>query len=280
MYPLSSQSHPSTSETVADVCTPTYYKPEGGTIVQYPPENEEYWVLVPGTPATCTQLGLFHFKDLFPHKEFKKVDLVLSGPNHGRNTSAVFSLSSGTLGGALEGAISGVRSIALSFAFFTGKEGEEKVREASIHGIRIIEKLCETWTIPLQANADHLQDSRDNGADSVTPDLYTINVPLVDNVSSKPIQWTWMLDSKWPDGSLYKVVDETESDGASSKDRNLSPPSFKWAPSFTSVWRIVDESPAGNDAKVVRNSITSITPLKANFQTLFGKPPFSGEFKL
>jgi tubulin--tyrosine ligase len=45
------------------------------------------------------------------------VDLVLSGPNFGRNTTAIFALSSGTIGGALEGAVCGKKAIALSYAF-------------------------------------------------------------------------------------------------------------------------------------------------------------------
>lgn len=80
----------------------------------------DYYVLIPGTPATCTQLGLFHHDVLFPDftagtgtsnsdVSHSPIDLVLSGPNYGRNTTAAFALSSGTIGGAMEGAICGVR---------------------------------------------------------------------------------------------------------------------------------------------------------------------------
>lgn len=90
----------------------------------------DYYVLVPGTPATCAQLGLFHHDLLFPDfspgtntpntdAKHSPIDLILSGPNYGRNTTAAFALSSGTIGGAMEGAVCGIRSIALSFAFFT-----------------------------------------------------------------------------------------------------------------------------------------------------------------
>lgn len=90
----------------------------------------DYYVLVPGTPATCAQLGLFHHDLLFPdfspgtntpntNAKHSPIDLILSGPNYGRNTTAAFALSSGTIGGAMEGAVCGIRAIALSFAFFT-----------------------------------------------------------------------------------------------------------------------------------------------------------------
>jgi hypothetical protein len=52
---------------------------------------ENPWKLVSGTPASCSNLGLFN---LFP----AQIDLVISGPNYGRNTSSAFSLSSGTVG--------------------------------------------------------------------------------------------------------------------------------------------------------------------------------------
>ncbi|KAH0395526.1 sure-like protein, partial [Aureobasidium melanogenum] len=83
----------------------TYYWPE--TEEHGSPKSQESkqgkpWVLVNSTPATCSQLGLAHcFKDRKP------IDLVVSGPNYGRNTTAIFALSSGTLGAALEAAVCG-----------------------------------------------------------------------------------------------------------------------------------------------------------------------------
>lgn len=57
------------------------------------------WLLVDnGTPATCTDIGVNHMcggRD--------NVDLVISGPNVGRNSSALYALSSGTVGGAMHG---------------------------------------------------------------------------------------------------------------------------------------------------------------------------------
>lgn len=272
-YPLPGQQQPSTNEKIADTCTPTYYDPKQGDVHDRPPASGEYWVLVPGTPATCVQLGLFHHEALFRRGAKQPIDLVLSGPNYGRNTTAAFALSSGTIGGALEAAVCGVRAVALSFAFFTRQESEALVREASVHSVKILEKLCKDWKIPVPNGDSRLADGQRISAASMTPDLFTINVPLVENVSKNPVRWTWMLDNKWPTGSLYKPVEESE-------DAAQKPPSFTWSPTFTDMWKIVDASPEGNDGLVIRQGHSSITPIKAGFQGLSGQGSFSGEFKL
>ena len=267
---------------VSDLCTPTYYDPDTDTVHRSPPPQGEYWVLVPGAPATCTQLGVFHHHEIFPRKASSEIDLVLSGPNHGRNTTAAFALSSGTLGGALEGAVSGLRAIAISFAFFTRQESDELVREASVHSMNIVEKICETWQMPRTAGNERLADGAQDPISQTVPDLYTINVPLVQGVSKNKIKWTWMLDNKWPTGSLYASTKHHDTDYHQGTDNTAgaTPPSFKWSPSFASIWKIVDESPAGNDGKVIRDGQTSITPLKASFQSLHGSGHFTGELKL
>lgn len=62
---------------------------------------------VEGNPADCVILGIHHvLRDFAP-------DLVLSGVNSGHNV-AEDTVYSGTIGGAMEGALQGVRSIAMS----------------------------------------------------------------------------------------------------------------------------------------------------------------------
>lgn len=157
--------------------------------------------------------------------------------------------------------------MALSFAFFTRQESEAIVREASTHSIKIIEKLCETWALPLQ------QAGQMDAVAPIVPDVFTINVPLVENVSENATKWTWMLDNKWPTGSLYKPVEASQKSSGGA-------PSFTWSPSFTDMWKIVDASPQGNDGLVIRQNQTSITPIKASFQGLHGQGAFFGDFKL
>src|SRR5262245_37513557 len=71
---------------------------------------EERRFAVEGSPADCVLAGLYEIlKDTPP-------DLVLSGVNRGHNV-AEDTLYSGTVGGAMEGALHRVRSVALSQYF-------------------------------------------------------------------------------------------------------------------------------------------------------------------
>lgn len=57
-------------------------------------------MIIAGTPSTCTNIGLHHVTG-----GDEPFDLVISGPNFGRNSSTVFTLGSGTIGGAMEAAL-------------------------------------------------------------------------------------------------------------------------------------------------------------------------------
>lgn len=63
---------------------------------------------VNGTPADCAKLGLGKLL------EGRKVDLVLSGVNHGHNLGNSV-LYSGTIGVVLEGVMAGIKSVAFSY---------------------------------------------------------------------------------------------------------------------------------------------------------------------
>jgi 5'-nucleotidase len=63
---------------------------------------------VNGTPADCIKLGLGKLL------EGRKVDLVLSGVNHGHNMGNSV-LYSGTIGVVLEGLMAGIKSVAFSY---------------------------------------------------------------------------------------------------------------------------------------------------------------------
>jgi 5'-nucleotidase len=59
-----------------------------------------------GTPADCVKLAIFHLLD-------RKPDLVVSGINHGSNSS-INVIYSGTMSAAVEGAVEGIPSIGFS----------------------------------------------------------------------------------------------------------------------------------------------------------------------
>ncbi len=63
-----------------------------------------------GTTADCVTAGIYHFCR-------KKPDFVISGINAGANIGDAYILSSGTVGGAFEGAIAGIPSIAIGVEF-------------------------------------------------------------------------------------------------------------------------------------------------------------------
>ncbi|KAG6045111.1 hypothetical protein E4U39_002732 [Claviceps sp. Clav50 group G5] len=217
---------------------------------------DDEWVLIDGTPASCVQIGLYHY---FQHKG--PIDLVVSGPNYGRNTTSVFALSSGTLGAALEAAVCRRKSIALSFAFFTRQHDPVIIEAACRHSVRVLEALYKQW--PTDGSAD----------------LYSVNVPLVEGVEDHKTLWSDMLQNYWKEGSCFEEVDGGAADVDEEEERirageagSAAKPSkdgrhklFKWAPRMVDVYESVELSGPEMDGRIVRDGNTCITPLKANF---------------
>ncbi|KAK5167494.1 uncharacterized protein LTR77_007193 [Saxophila tyrrhenica] len=150
-------------------------------------DGRQPWVLVSSTPATCAQLGLgsLFFTSRGP------IDLVISGPNYGRNTTAVFALSSGTLGAALEAAACGYRAIALSFAFFDRVNDPEIVGECCRHAV----KVCE-----------HLAAKAAWGEGK----LYSVNVPVLKGVEGRKVVWTRVLQNVWGRGACFAELPDAK----------------------------------------------------------------------
>lgn len=227
----------------------------------------EEWVLVDGTPASCVQIGLNHFfQDKGP------IDLVVSGPNFGRNSTAIFALSSGTLGAALEAAASRYKAIALSFAFFSRNHDPVIIDAACRHSVKVIEYLYKQW--PTDGSAD----------------LYSVNVPLVEGVETHSTVWTDILQNYWTKGGCFDAVDGSADDEDLEEERIREGPGgevddeskaatvskghthkhFKWAPKFADVYKSVEDAGPGSDGWAVKEGQTSVTPLKANFASCAG----------
>lgn len=229
----------------------------------------EEWVLVDGTPASCVQIGLHHF---FGARG--PFDLVVSGPNYGRNTTAVFALSSGTLGGALEAAACRHKAIAVSYAFFSRNHDLDIVSAASRHAVRVIEALVKQW--PSDGSVD----------------VYSVNVPLVEGVEERKTMWAGLLQNYWIKGSsAFQAVDAGDVDGEDEEEEKIREGAngeatetsvegqgnevtkvkghehkyFKWAPVLGEVMKAVEDAPADSDGRVIRDGFTSVTALKANF---------------
>jgi 5'-nucleotidase len=103
---------------------------------------EERKFALTGTPTDCVLMGVAEvLKD-------KKPDLVLSGVNRGSNLADDVTYS-GTIAGAMEGTVLGIRAIALSQSY--GFEEGYKVRWhcGETHGPAVVRKLLEAgWPEP------------------------------------------------------------------------------------------------------------------------------------
>lgn len=248
---------------IGQTLKPSYYRPsasshgedsEGTTHSRPSPSGDvEEWVLIDGTPASCVQIGLNHFfEDKGP------VDLVVSGPNYGRNSTAIFALSSGTLGAALEAAACRHKAIALSFAFFSRNHDPVIIDAACRHSVKVIEFLYKQW--PTDGSAD----------------LYSVNVPLVEGVETHQTVWTDILQNYWTKGGCFEAVDGSADDEdleeeriregpggeVEDKDKSAAAPKghthkhFKWAPRFKDVYKSVEDSGPGSDGWAVKEGQT------------------------
>ncbi|KAI8950373.1 survival protein sure-like phosphatase/nucleotidase [Xylaria longipes] len=266
---------------IGQTVKPVYYRPPAsydtlddstpqGTTHRLPSQGRdavEEWVLVDGTPASCAQIGLHHvFRERGP------IDLVVSGPNFGRNSTALFALSSGTLGAAMEAAVCRRRAIALSWAHFKDRQNPKDpaiIEAATLHSVRVVEALAAQW--PTDGSVD----------------LYTVNVALLPGLEGRRTIFTPMLQNYWGDGGTCftevegSVGDEAEEEerirgyegapkpqtmnGDDEDNKGLVHRHFKWKPRFEDVYRSVAEAPPGNDGWVVNEGHTSVTPMKANF---------------
>ncbi|KAK2768399.1 hypothetical protein FQN54_000254 [Arachnomyces sp. PD_36] len=240
-------------------------------------KDDDWVVIMDGTPASCAQLGIYN---LF--QERGPVDLVVSGPNHGRNASTIYNLSSGTVGGALEAATCGKKAIALSFAS-KDEQSKETVEAASRLSVKLIDHLYQNWAAGV--------------------DIYNINVPMRPDIELRPIAYASAEQNRWTEGSLYRELDPSGRDSNGSRDRSgsrngsrdrpglfsrlwESPPErnrqgreryFRWEPDLSDIHRGMELSKDGTDARTLQDGCTSVTPLLANF---WHPPGFSGEIKI
>ena len=247
---------------VGQTLTPTYFRPgtllkDDGVVSPTPfQDGKEEWILVDGTPASCVQIGLYHeFKDRGP------VDLVLSGPNFGRNTTAIFALSSGTIGGALEGAVCGKKAIALSYAFDSREHDVDILAEAAQLSTRLVEKLAAEWPEDVH--------------------LYSINVPVRKGVEKAKIVYTEMLQNQWKHGSSFEILlaeEDEELDPAEHEKEirmgqtystsmkeangdvggqmsNQQKKQYKWAPNFADVKEAVRNAGSGDGWTVLQGMV-------------------------
>ena len=98
-------------------------------------EGNISWAYLDATPASCVKFVLNYGKCTHPH-------IVVSGANHGHNTSAA-ALYSGTLGAAAEGTLNGIPSFGVSLASLD-KDADFSCVEKYLPGI--LQKLIDNPT--------------------------------------------------------------------------------------------------------------------------------------
>lgn len=184
----------------------------------------------------------------------------------------------------MEAAVCGYKSIALSYAFFDRNHDPIIITNASQLAVKLIDHLYRHW--------------------DENTHLYSINVPLIENVGRNKILYTDMLQNSWK-SSCFEVIevpseeDDTPEEveaamrkaeekegrkelagglhGGSGTATPVPQPHirythkhFLWSPQFKDVYRSVEESEPGNDGWAVAQGYTSVTPLRANFMHVAG----------
>ncbi|KAL1933645.1 hypothetical protein VTP01DRAFT_7735 [Rhizomucor pusillus] len=224
-----------------------YHRTTGETSVHRRADNDI--VLLGGTPATCINIALNHiYKD-------ENFDLVIGGPNFGRNSANIYTLSSGTVGAALEGVMCGKKAIALSFAFYSRDFAKEKLKCACEMASSVIEHL---W--------NNRQDWPQEG-------LFNVNVPVVDE--HRPVHLTRFHKTSY--GSIFMPLQEGKPPSGTDEDsveynvrsevegHESGRTIFHFAPDIRSMSHPKDAEP-GTDAWALNNKYVSVTPMAAAYE--------------
>ncbi len=178
---------------------------------------------VEGSPADCVLAGLYDILDGTPP------DLVLSGVNRGHNV-AEDTLYSGTVGGAMEGALHGCRSVALS-QYYGPSASHDPFDAARSLGADLVSRIIRSaaWT----------QDPY-----SV---FYNINFPACPAAEVKGTRAT--IQGHRP-GATFGVKPQTAPNGRR----------FLWLTHGTGN----TETAPGTDARECSDGYVTVTPLRAD----------------
>ncbi|KAJ9102484.1 hypothetical protein QFC21_002884 [Naganishia friedmannii] len=155
--------------------------------------EEMEWVLLTGTPATCANIALHNIYE-------GEIDLVISGPNHGRNSSSAFAISSGTIGATLSSTFSSYPSIALSYGVVTRPVPPHIITLANDAAVDVCARLWADW-----GTDTHAQRVLDKGKMGGKVQLYAVNLLLVEEFlreGNRKIMWTRIARNGY--GQLFK----------------------------------------------------------------------------
>ncbi|ODA68744.1 5'-nucleotidase SurE [Methyloligella halotolerans] len=176
---------------------------------------------VKGTPTDCVIMAVRSL--LLDHPP----DLILSGVNRGQNVADDVTYS-GTVAGAIEGTLLGIRSIALSLVTGPMEQGVPIWETPLTHGAKVVRQLLDTdWTRGVLLNVNF-------------PDCQPDEVTGVE---------VTRMGQRSPD--LLNIDDRMDTRGKA----------YYWI----GVNREMAEPPEGTDIWAVRNKAISVTPLCLDF---------------
>ncbi|SNX87342.1 uncharacterized protein MEPE_06052 [Melanopsichium pennsylvanicum] len=232
------------------------------------------WILIDGSPTTACNSGLFNQNAFFGDTQQERqaaasistpFDLVVSGPNFGRNTGTAFALSSGTLGAALAGSLAGVKSIAVSFGHFTANPPTFADRSKS-HGPGLEpSELRRIATQASQFSASLIEKLYNNWHNEPYVGTYSINVPLCETVYKPEVLWTRIWENRY--GPLFAVEPMSKYanppatvPATAPKPENM----LHFAPNMSSLLG-PKTLPEATDVWAISNGYVSVTRLRPNF---------------
>ena len=149
---------------------------------------------VEGTPADCVLIGLFHII-----KREKEPILVISGINIGANAGNSFIFSSGTVGAAIESALLGIPSIAVSILIPDKHKKDLDSSSVDVKYLDVAAKITKKIA-KLILNSD---------PKNLPSNLFIINVPFNATEDTK-VKITSVGDAHY--GSVFKELKEKSKD--------------------------------------------------------------------
>ena len=218
-------------------------------------------------------------------------DLVISGPNFGRNTGTAFSLSSGTIGAALAASLSGTKAISLSYGHFQFPTKEMKEAAARYEEQNGAPKPPDRFTTeapsaPVEVvNLAHKLSCR--VIDKLYRDweegvgVYSVNVPLSYILRDEIVFWTSVWGNKY--GQLFKLSSvKATPDGPGTFLPSSAPvPSqqFRFGPNMSEMLqpRVL---PEGTDIWAIMKGYISVSRLEGRYSEIEGAKGSQGRFKL
>ncbi|SPQ93388.1 unnamed protein product (mitochondrion) [Plasmodiophora brassicae] len=186
-----------------------------------PPGADIQWATVDGSPATAVLIAAGHLCPFRP-------DLVISGPNFGQNCGTSYMLSSGTVGGAMEAAMLGLRSVAASIAYAeVHADWSTQLGDIQVSCQALMATIAKVWR---------------SWPDGIPQLAFNIGVKLGSSADAQAKLCTALSESYGP---LYRRIDST----TYSFDRCL----------FST------DAEEGTDRWAINNGFVAVTPIQPRF---------------